>query len=205
MLKVVAFISIFSALLANVTVATRMCFSLSRDKMLPGWQVLSYVSPQTRTPIYSIILVGIVALLVNLLSSGVIAAVAAIVSVTYYGTYLLTSIAAIVAERRGTIPNAPPAYFNLGRWLRPLAIVGVVWSLLIIADMTLPPVNNIAGQYTIVAELLGILWYAFYLRPRLRTGEAGPPLRATAGATTVDQDEVQIAGESGESGMGRFA
>jgi len=195
-LKVVAFVSIFSALLANVTVATRMCYALARDKMIPGWQVLGYVSPRTRTPVYAIVLVGLIALLVNLLSAGVIAAVAAIVAVTYYGTYLLTCIAAILGDRRGSIPAAPAGYFGLGRWLRPLAVVGIAWSLLVIADMTLPPVNNIAGEYTVVAEVLGVAWYALYLRRRLRSGEAGPPLASAAPPTIETRDEVRIAGES---------
>jgi amino acid transporter len=190
LLKIIAFTAIFSALLANVTVATRMCFSLSRDKMLPGSQVLSKVNERTRTPIYSILLVGLVALVVNLLSAGIITRVVAIVSVTYYGTYLFTMVATLIGARRGTIPDADPKYFSLGRWLVPLAWVGIGWSIVVMAYMTLPVVNRVAGEYTIYFEVLGVAWFFLYLRRRLKTGEAGPPLTALPSGEAAEEAEI---------------
>jgi amino acid transporter len=175
LLKVIVFISIFAALLANVTVATRMCFSLSRDKMLPGSRVLSWVSPKTSTPIASILCVGLFAILVNVVSAGLITRVAAIVAVTYYGTYLLTLLAALWADAKGRMPDAPPGYFGLGRWLRPAAIGGALWSIVVILFMTVPTVNHTAGQYTLVAEAIGIVWYFAYVRRGLQRREIGPP------------------------------
>jgi amino acid transporter len=175
LLKAVAFISILSALLANVTVATRMCFSLARDHMLPGSRILSRVDPITRTPIYCTLLVGAVALFVNLLSRGIIQRVVAIVAVTYYGTYIFTMAAALIGEKRRTIPNTPARYFSLGRWLRPLAVAGIVWSLIVIGYMTLPETNRVAGEYTIYFEMAGVLWFFLYLRRNLHSGVAGPP------------------------------
>lgn len=193
LLKIVAFVAIFSALLANVTVATRMCFSLSRDKMLPGWQALGKVNDRTRTPIYSILLVGLVALIVNLLSAGLINRVVAIVAVTYYGTYIFTMVATLIGAKRGTIPQADPKYFSLGRWLKPVAWIGIVWSLVVMAYMTLPVVNHVAGEYTIYFEIVGVAWFFLYLRKRLRAGQAGPPLTAYA---ADGGDELKIAEES---------
>jgi amino acid transporter len=192
-LKIVAFVAIFSALLANVTVATRMCFSLSRDKMLPGWQVLSRVNERTRTPIYSILLVGLVALIVNLLSAGIIDRVVAIVSVTYYGTYVFTMVATLIGVRKGSIPEADARYFNLGRWLQPLAWVGIGWAIVVMCYMTIPAVNHVAGEYTVYFEIIGVLWFFLYLRKRLRSGEAGPPLTAHQ---ADEADELKIAKES---------
>ena len=194
LLKVVAFVAIFSALLANVTVATRMCFSLSRDNMLPGSGTLKRVNTHTRTPIFSILLVGLVALIINSLSAGLIDRVVAIVAVTYYGTYIFTMAATLIGDRRGTIPDAPARYFNLGRWLRPLAWIGIVWSVVVILYMTVPKVNNIAGEYTIYFEALGVIWFFVYLRKRLLTGQAGPP--AVAREAGADAEELKIAEES---------
>ena len=42
----------------NVTVATRVCFSLARDHVLPASETLSKVNARTRTPINSTLLVG---------------------------------------------------------------------------------------------------------------------------------------------------
>ncbi len=193
-LKIVAFVAIFSALLANVTVATRMSFSLARDKMLPGSRLLSAVNDRTRTPIYSILLVGLVSLIVNLLSAGLINRVVAIVAVTYYGTYVFTMVATLIGARRGTIPDAPAGYFNLGRWLKPMAWIGIGWSIVVLAYMTLPVVNHVAGEYTIYFEILGVVWFFAYLRKRLKTGAAGPPLTAHVEETVPD--ELKIARES---------
>ncbi len=192
-LKVVVFVSIFSALLANVTVSTRMVFSLARDHMLPGSTILSRVNDRTRTPIHAVILVGAVALVVNLLSDGIITRVVAIVAVTLYGTYLLAMIAVLIGVRRGTLPAAPPRYLDLGRWLGPLCWIGSAWAVIVIGYMTLPEVNRVAGEYTVYFEVVGVLWFFGYLRTRLRTGAAGPPLGAQG---AIDRDELQVARES---------
>jgi amino acid transporter len=179
-LRVVVLISVFSALLANVTVGTRMVFSLSRDGMLPGSRALAWVSPATKTPILAVVLVGVFALIVNLLSAGLIVKVTAITAVTYYLVYLMTTLGALRADARGEMPDAP-GYFSLGRWFRPVAIAAVVWSLIVVAYMTIPEVNNIAAEYTAGGLALGAIWYLAYLRPRLETGEVGPPrIRAAA-------------------------
>ncbi len=50
-LQVVVFLAIFSCVLANMVVATRLAFALSRDKMLPASALLGRVSTRTRTPV----------------------------------------------------------------------------------------------------------------------------------------------------------
>jgi amino acid transporter len=173
LLKVVVFLAIFSCLLANMAVGTRMAFSLSRDRMLPGSSVLSRVNARTQTPVLCIVLVAAVAFAVNLLSAGIATRVVAITAICYYATYAFTLVAALVAGRRGTIPAPVAGGFDLGRWLKPIAIAGLVWSAVVIVDMTVPKVNNIAAEYFIGAEVLGLLWWLLYLRRRLDAGEAG--------------------------------
>jgi amino acid transporter len=174
-IKVVAFISIFSALLANVTVATRMSFALSRDNMLPFSKTLSTVSARDQVPIYSVLLVGVFAFGINLLSAGFVTKVLSLVSVAFYATYILTMIAALIGDRRGNIPEAPERYFNLGKWLRPMAWIGIIWSIIVVAYGTLPVGNRIAAEYFGFALLLGVVWWAVVLRGRLQRGEAGVP------------------------------
>lgn len=175
-LQVVVFIAIFSCLLANMAVATRMTFSLSRDRMLPGSRALGWVSPRTGTPVGAVILVVVVAFGVNLLSSGIANNVVSIVNVCYYSTYVLTLGAALFASRRGTIPEGLPGGFSLGRWLRPVAILGVLFSLLVIADMVIPDSGHVAAIYFVCAEAVGVLWLVLVLRRRIKAGTAGPNL-----------------------------
>jgi amino acid transporter len=198
LMKVIAFIAFLSALLANIAVCTRLIYSLSRDRMLPGWQVLQRVSDRTRTPLYVIALVGVIALILNFLSEGIVTRIVSIVAVCYYGTYVFTMAGAIWAKRRGTMPGVPAGsgYMDLGRWLTPVAAVGIVFALFIMAYLTLPKVNHTAGTYSIYAFLVGVVWWAVYLAWKIRKGEAGPPPSALS--LEESADELQIARESSE-------
>lgn len=189
-IEIVALISIFAALLANVTVATRMVFALSRDNILPFSKQLSKVSETTRTPVLSVLVVGAFALGINLLSAGLVAKVLSLTAVAYYSTYLLTMAATIYGQRRGTIPTAGKGYFNLGRWLVPLAATGIVWALVVIAYGTLPEGNRVAAEYFFYALLIGVAYWALYVRGKINRGEAGPPIQAAPStpATAQDQD-----------------
>src|SRR5580704_16503736 len=114
-LQIVVFLAIFSCVLANMVVATRLTFALSRDKMLPASGVLGRVNDTTHTPIASILLVAAVGIGINLLSAGIAANVVSICSVAYYFIYALTVGGAIYAYQKKTMP-AGDGHFSLGRW-----------------------------------------------------------------------------------------
>ena len=124
-LKVVVFIAMFSALLANMAVGTRMTYSLARDGMLPCSRALAWVNPRTQTPMVAIVLVAALSFAVNFFSTGIENRVVSITAVCYYATYALTTVAALWAQTRGRLPETYPGGFGLGRWLKPLATVGV--------------------------------------------------------------------------------
>jgi amino acid transporter len=172
-LKVVVFIAMFSALLANMAVGTRMTYSLARDGMLPGSRALAWVNPRTQTPMVAIVLVAVISFAVNFFSTGIENRVVSITAVCYYGTYALTALAALWAHSRKRLPETYEGGFSLGRWLVPLAGVGIVFAIIIVIDQTVPSVNHITAEYTGGALILGVLWWLLYLRPRLNKGEAG--------------------------------
>lgn len=174
LLTAIALVSVFSAVLANVAGSTRFVYALARDNMLPGAKGLSWVYPKTRTPVLATILVGVFAVGVNFLDSGLIAKVTALVSVASYLTYLLTTVAALRADIRGEMPGAD-GYFSLGRWFRPVAWGAIAWCIVVICFMTLPAVNHIAAYSTLAGLAVGGLWYITVLRRRLLAGTAGPP------------------------------
>jgi hypothetical protein len=156
-----------------------MSYSLARDRMLPAHGLLSKVHSTTKIPIYSLLFVGVVAFGLQFLSAGIAANIFAITAVMYYGTYLLTMIVAWLAKQRGTLGDAPPGHFDLGKALNPLTAIGVIWCLIVIAYMTIPSINHIAAEYAGAAIALGVLQWVFMLRSRITRGDAGPP-RATA-------------------------
>lgn len=172
--KVIAFVAIISCLLANMAVATRLLYSLSRDRLLPGHQVLSTVNSRTRTPVAAIVVVAVFGLVINLLSAGIITRVISIVTICYYLTYMLTLISVLVGHRAGRIPPAP-GYFTIHEnRLGPLVWTGIVYTLVAILALTLPTVNHISAEYSAGGLLIGVLWWALYLRPRLNDRSIGP-------------------------------
>jgi amino acid transporter len=176
LLQVIAFVAMLSCLLANITCATRTSFSLARDNMLPFSRIWSSVNVKTATPIYTILAVGVFAIVINLLSGGFVANVLAVVNVALYLTYGSTCVAVLIAVRRRTIPDAPAGYFSLGRALVPVAVACVVFSIVVIVFMIGPASSHVVLWYAVGFQAAGVIWYLAALRRRLRRGEAGPVL-----------------------------
>jgi amino acid transporter len=174
LLQIVAFVAMLSCLLANITCATRTSFSLARDRMLPFSRIWSHVSPATATPIYTIMAVGVFAIVINLLSGGFVSNVLAVVNVALYLTYGSTCVAVLIAVRRGSIPSAPAGYFSLGRWLVPITVTCIAFSLAVIVFMIGPASSHTVLMYAVGFEVAGAIWYLAAVRGRLNRGEAGP-------------------------------
>jgi amino acid transporter len=172
-LQVVVFLAIFSCVLANMVVATRLTFALSRDKMLPASGILGRVNDTTHTPIASILLVAVVGIGINQLSAGIAANVVSICSVAYYFIYLLTVGGAIYAYRKHLMPAHRTGDFSLGRWFVPVAMVAFAYAAGVIVIALAPQEGHIAAMYLLGAEAVGVLWYLLYLRPRIISNSAG--------------------------------
>jgi amino acid transporter len=186
LLQIVAFIAMLSCLLANIACATRTSFSLARDRMLPFSKVWSHVNDRTATPVYTIIAVGAFAIIINLLSGGFVTNVLSVVNVALYLTYGSTCAAVLIAHRRGSIPDAPAGYFSLGRWLVPVAVTCLVFSIAVIVFMIGPASSHVVLLYAAGFEVAGVVWYLAAVRGRLRRGEAGPGHAALAEASAAD-------------------
>jgi amino acid transporter len=172
-LQVMVFLAIFSCVLANMVVATRLTFAMSRDKMLPGSALLGRVNATTRTPVASILLVAAVGIGINLLSAGIAANVVSITSVAYYFIYLLTVGGAIYAYRKGNIPPHRPGDFSLGRWFVPVTVIAFAYAAGVIVIALAPHEGHTAALYLLGAEVAGALWYLLYLRRRIASQSAG--------------------------------
>jgi amino acid transporter len=172
-LQVVVFLAIFSCVLANMVVATRLTFALSRDRMLPGSSVLGSVNKTTRTPIASILLVAVVGIGVNMLSAGIAANVVSICSVAYYFVYMLTVGAALYAHLTNRIPAHRAGDFTLGRWFIIVAASALLFTIGVGVIALAPQEGHVAARYLLGAEVVGLLWYLLYLRPRLTARKVG--------------------------------
>ena len=132
---------------------SRLMFSYARDGALPGSRALSKVNQTFRTPVNALITGAVITALFLLLVfpspkhnvhiwfityPANTNALVALVSFGVSGIYLsfgLTVIAALIARRRGWIPEGS---FRLGRFGWPVTIAAAIYLVLLFVDVVIP-------------------------------------------------------------------
>lgn len=150
-------IAITVCTLAIQTAASRMVFSMSRDRVLPGSRVLGRVSPRTGTPALPSVVVGVLAVLVLLINLGqaqIFTAVTSVAVVLVYLAYLLVTGPVLVARLRGRLPAARAGHFSLGAMAVPVNVVAVLWGVGMAVNMAWPRAS--------VYDPTGNHWYLRY-------------------------------------------
>jgi amino acid transporter len=138
--------SVLVCTLAIQGAATRMMFSMGRDRQLPLGRVLGNVSPRFRTPANSAIAVGILAaapILVTGPFGGFVLSIAA--TGLIYLSYLLCNIGVLLARTRGW-PHEK-AWFSLGRWGMPVNILAIVYGAVILVNISLWADQSLFGDF----------------------------------------------------------
>jgi urea carboxylase system permease len=133
---VVILVSVFVCTLAIQGAATRMMFSMSRDKHLPGGRVWGHVSPRFKTPANAAVGVGILAA-IPILLVGPLGGYNLSLAATglIYLSYFLCNFGVALARRKGW-PRTK-AWFNLGRWGMPVNILALIYGGLMIINIAL--------------------------------------------------------------------
>jgi amino acid transporter len=124
-LLVVSF-AIFVCCLAIQASTIRLAYSMSRDRQLPGSNLLSAVHPLTGSPFGACLLVAVMAGIFFLKYAGV-AYIAIAASGMIYLSYILANLAILQARRRGFFEQRQVP-FSLGRWAIPINILGLIWG-----------------------------------------------------------------------------
>ena len=183
----VAMIALFAGGLANMAAASRLAFSLSRDRMLPGSRRLAQVSPTTQSPIGSLVAVTAFSILLvtvgTYIATEAMTLIVGMASVGYYTVYALTIAAVIWAARNGRLTGQTT--FDLGRAAVPVRWAALVWSIFVVGVLTVPDVNHKTALMAGGFFLLAAVWYAARLRGAIDRGEAGVPDQRAAAAEPV--------------------
>jgi urea carboxylase system permease len=182
-------IAICVCTLAIQTAATRMMFSMSRDRVLPGHGVLGRVSPATGTPILPAVVVGLLSaaiLVVNVGEASLFTALTSVCIVMLYGAYLLVTVPMLVRRLRGEW-TTEPGHFSLGRWGLPVNLVAVAYGALQMINLGWPraSVYDPAGGHWYLQYfsllfvggtlLVGLGAYALHRRELTSGSPAGAP------------------------------
>ncbi len=138
--------SVFVCTLAIQGAATRMMFSMGRDRQLPLGSLWSRVNSRFRTPANAAIAVGVLAALPILVTGpfgGFVLSIAA--TGIIYLSYLLCNIGVLLARRKGWPRQA--AWFNLGRWGMPVNILAIVYGGVILLNIALWKDPGLFGDF----------------------------------------------------------
>ena len=128
--------SVFVCTMAIQGAATRMMFSMSRDRHLPGGSIWGQVNETFKTPANAAIAVGILAAIPILVigpSGGFSVSIAA--TGLIYLSYLLTNLG-VLRARLGGWPHSP-AKFSLGRWGKLVNVLALVYGGLMLLNIAL--------------------------------------------------------------------
>ena len=127
--------AIFVCCLSIMAATIRLCFGMSRDNTLPISKVLSKVSPKLHTPVWTCIVIAVIAAIPFLQYSGAgIIAIAA--TGTIYISYFLGNIIIMRARARGWPRTAAP--FRLGRWGMLVNILALIYGGAMIINFAWP-------------------------------------------------------------------
>jgi len=127
--------AIFVCCLSIMAATIRLCFGMSRDNTLPISKVLSKVSPKLHTPVWTCIVIAVIAAIPFLQYSGAgIIAIAA--TGTIYISYFLGNIIILRARARGWPRTAAP--FRLGRWGMLVNILALIYGGAMIINFAWP-------------------------------------------------------------------
>ena len=127
--------AIFVCCLAIMTSTIRLCFGMARDDTLPAAKYLSKVNPGLHTPIWSCIVVGILAGIPYIQFAGVFIIAIAATGMIYL-SYLIGNLALLRARLTGWPKVKAP--FSLGRWGLPTTVLALAWGGGMLVNMAWP-------------------------------------------------------------------
>jgi amino acid transporter len=175
-----ALTNLLLCVLANLLVAGRLIYSMSRDNMLPASKVLARISPHQvpRNAVIASAALAAAFVLTGTFSSTVLAYALGVSTITFFAVYVLTTAGILVTRRRGNFPPDTPGGFTLGRWRGAAHIAGVIaFTAVVLAFCLLHGYRN-NGKAMVVLSVVAAAWYLAVLRRRLSHGMAGPPAAA---------------------------
>jgi amino acid transporter len=175
--SIVVIISIFACAVASMATASRLLFSMSRDRMLPFSSYLSKVNENRQTPQVATLVIWIFSSMIIMMfrQIEIITSVGALAAYLGYSGIMLSTI---ITQKKLKETSG----FTLGRWRKPIQLIALCWTLLVVASLGIPE-TEIPGIGTkhlpvLMATLgafVGGLVYLIYVRAKVNAGVAGPP------------------------------
>lgn len=194
LIAVIVFFGMWLCGLASITSMSRMIFAFARDKGFPGWEFMKQIHPTLRTPVNSIIVTSILAVLICLYSSAYFV-VTSISTITLYIAYNIPTFLNVRNKlmKKGEFTTKANSPWNLNTWGPLLNIIAVAYTVFICIVFVLPPNELVLWTMVGLGVLLAVYWFA-YERNRFK----GPTKADEAELRKIEADMAAAAKGKGD-------
>ena len=174
---IIVMISIFACAVASMATATRLLFSMSRDNMLPFSSFMAKVNEKRQTPQIATLVIWVFSTIIILLFRRIeiITSVGALAAYLGYSGIMLSTL---VTQKKLKVSHG----FSLGKWRRAIQILSLVWTLMVVAALSIPEteipgikMKHLPAVMAAFAAIAGTLFYLLFVRKKINKGLAGPP------------------------------
>ena len=148
--------------LSTVTSMSRMFFAFARDDGMPFSAAFRYIHPTLRTPVKSILITSVLAVLVCMYSAAYFV-VTSISTITLYIAYNIPVFLNVrnKLSNKGTYTTPQNAPWNLKGWGPILNVIAVVYTVLICILFVLPPNELVLWTMVVFGVILVVYWFAY--------------------------------------------
>ncbi|MFT3891078.1 MAG: amino acid permease [Anaerolineales bacterium] len=148
--------------LSTVTSMSRMFFAFARDDGMPYSAAFRYIHPTLRTPVKSILITSVLAILVCMYSAAYFV-VTSISTITLYIAYNIPVFLNVrnKLSKKGTFTTPENAPWNLKGWGPFLNVIAVVYTLFICILFVLPPNELVLWTMVLFGAILVVYWFAY--------------------------------------------
>src|SRR5258706_3017635 len=152
--------------MSSITSMSRMWFAFARDGGMPGHTLIRQIHPTLRTPIWSIVITSILAILLTVYAAlySVVVAVSTTALYLAYGIPIYLNLRNKL-RKQGEYATPETAPWSLKRWGTPINVISVLWIIFITILFSIPP-NELAGWSIIALGVFMFLYWQFDAKRR---------------------------------------
>jgi amino acid transporter len=162
LIGVIVFFGMWLCGLGSITSMSRMIFAFARDEGFPGWKFMKQIHPRLRTPVNSIVVTSILAVLICVYSAAYFV-VTSISTITLYIAYNIPTFLNVRnrMRKKGEFTTRENAPWNLGSWGSLMNIIAVVYTIFICIVFVLPPNELVLWTMVGLGVLLVVYWFGY--------------------------------------------
>ncbi len=148
--------------LASITSMGRMWYAFARDDGMPGSAVIKKIHPGFRTPVWSIVITSILAVLICLYAAAYFV-VTSISTIALYVAYVIPIFLNLRNKMRksGEYTTKETAPWALGRFGPVINVIAIFWVVVISVTFVLPPNELVLWSMVSISLLLLVYWLAY--------------------------------------------